>query len=67
MNKTIYIGYVIDKITRQVKNVSVSNISRQNAGELMEDWLAENDPSQVSYQNGGVDTISEDSKYFNLK
>jgi hypothetical protein len=66
MNKVIYIGYVFQPLCNSNYPVSLSNISKQNAGDLVKDWLKENDPDNLDYIIGGVWSIG-DSDYINLK
>lgn len=63
--RTVYIGFVMDKINLSAKSVSASN-SKRVAGELMQKWLDKNDPDRLDYIEGGVDTVS-DSDYINLE
>ncbi|MBN3948416.1 MAG: hypothetical protein HWQ38_18955 [Nostoc sp. NMS7] len=40
----------------QIEMVSAS-LTKREAGELMEEWIKENDPQNLDYETGGVKTI----------
>lgn len=54
--RKLYIGFVISKNNKPQKPVSVAE-SKQDAGDLIRKWIKDNDPKQLDWQDGGVETL----------